>query len=148
MKNMGRIISINISVRKGEKKGGVPTAILKENHGIVGDAHAGDWHRQVSLLAQESVNKMRTKGMELNPGDFAENLTVTGIDLASLAIGQRLTAGPEAILEITQIGKECHNDCAIKKQVGDCVMPREGVFARVLKGGAISPGDSIAIVNP
>ncbi len=145
---MGRIISINISVRKGEKKGGVPTAILKENHGIVGDAHAGDWHRQVSLLAQESVNKMRTKGMELNPGDFAENLTVTGIDLASLAIGQRLTAGPEAILEITQIGKECHNDCAIKKQVGDCVMPREGVFARVLKGGAISPGDSIAIVNP
>ena len=148
MKNMGRIISINISARKGEKKDGVPTAVLKENHGIVGDAHAGDWHRQVSLLAQESVDKMRSKGAELNPGDFAENLTVTGIDLVSLAIGQRLTAGPEAILEITQIGKECHNDCAIKQQVGDCVMPREGVFARVLKGGAISPGDPIAIVNP
>jgi MOSC domain-containing protein YiiM len=143
----GRILSINISQRKGEKKTSVPSAILKANHGIEGDAHAGGWHRQVSLLAQESVDKMRSKGMELNPGDFAENLTVEGIDLKNIKIGQRLSIGKDIILEITQIGKECHNDCAIKQQVGDCVMPREGVFARVLKGGAISPGDPIAIYN-
>lgn len=142
---MGRIISINISIRKGEKKNSVPSAVLKADYGIEGDAHAGDWHRQVSLLAQESVDKMRSKGMELNPGDFAENLTVTGVDLVSLAIGQRLAAGPEAILEITQIGKECHNDCAIKQQVGDCVMPREGVFAKVVEGGEVQNGDEISV---
>ncbi len=127
---MGKILSINISTRKGEKKTSVPSAVLKENFGIVGDAHAGDWHRQVSLLAAESVDKMRGKGVELHPGDFAENLTIEGIDLKNLKIGQRLRIGSEIILEITQIGKECHNGCAIKQQVGDCVMPREGVFAR------------------
>ena len=140
---MGKIVSINISQRKGEKKTSVPSAVLKENHGIVGDAHAGDWHRQVSLLAVESVDKMRGKGINLHPGDFAENLTIENIQLSKLKIGQRLLIGLEIILEITQIGKECHYDCAIKKQVGDCVMPREGVFAKVIKGGAIKTGDQI-----
>jgi cyclic pyranopterin phosphate synthase len=140
---MGKIISINISTRKGEKKTSVQSAVLKENHGIVGDAHAGDWHRQVSLLAAESVDKMRGRGIELHPGDFAENLTIEGIDLKGLKIGQRLKIGSEAILEITQIGKECHNGCAIKQQVGDCVMPREGVFAKVVVGGEIKTGDQV-----
>lgn len=140
---MGKILSINISTRKGEKKTGVQSAVLKENHGIVGDAHAGDWHRQVSLLAQESVDQMLGKGVDLHPGDFAENLTVEGIDLKNIKMGQRLSIGTDIILEITQIGKECHNDCAIKQQVGDCVMPREGVFARVVKGGSIKTGDQI-----
>ena len=141
----GKIISINISQRKGEKKTSVSSAVLKVDHGIVGDAHAGDWHRQVSLLAVESVDKMRGKGVDLKSGDFAENLTVQGIDLKELKIGQRLLVGSEIILEITQIGKECHNDCAIKKQVGDCVMPREGVFAKVIKGGEVKTGDEITV---
>ncbi|MBU1355492.1 MAG: methyltransferase domain-containing protein [Candidatus Edwardsbacteria bacterium] len=142
---MGRIISINISTRKGEKKISVRSAVLKVDHGITGDAHAGDWHRQVSLLAEESVDKMRGKGVELHPGDFAENLTIKGIDLKNLKIGQQLKIASEIILEITQIGKECHNGCAIKQQVGDCVMPREGVFARVIKGGGAKIGDKITI---
>jgi len=112
----------------------------------VGDAHAGDWHRQVSLLAAESVDKMRGRGIELHPGDFAENLTIEGIDLKGLKIGQRLKIGSEAILEITQIGKECHNGCAIKRLVGDCVMPREGVFAKVIKGGEIKIEDKIEVI--
>ena len=141
--NMGKIISINISQRKGEKKTSVQSAMLKENHGIVGDAHAGDWHRQISLLATESVDQMRGKGVELHPGDFAENLTIEGIDLKNLKMGQRLGVGPVVILEITQIGKECHDGCAIKKMVGDCVMPREGVFAKVIKGGEIRTDDTI-----
>jgi cyclic pyranopterin phosphate synthase len=142
----GKIISINISQSKGEKKTSVQSAMFKENHGIVGDAHAGDWHRQVSLLATESVDKMRGKGVELHPGDFAENLTVENIQLSKLKIGQRLLVGSEIILEITQIGKECHDGCAIKKLVGDCVMPREGVFAKVMKGGEIKTGDQIVLV--
>ena len=145
-RNMGKIVSINISQRKGEKKTSVQSAILKENHGIVGDAHAGDWHRQLSLLAVESVDKMRGKGVELHPGDFAENLTIENIQLSKLKIGQRLLVGSEIILEITQIGKECHDGCAIKKLVGDCVMPREGVFAKVIKGGEIKTGDQIDLV--
>jgi MOSC domain-containing protein YiiM len=143
----GKIISINISQRKGEKKVSVPSAVLKVDHGIVGDAHAGDWHRQVSLLATESVDKMRGKGVELHPGDFAENLTIENIQLSKLKIGQKLKIGLDIILEITQIGKECHNDCAIKKQVGDCVMPREGVFAKVIKGGEIKTGDNVTVTE-
>jgi MOSC domain-containing protein YiiM len=143
----GKTISINISQRKGEKKVSVPSAVLKVDHGIVGDAHAGDWHRQVSLLATESVDKMRGKGVELHPGDFAENLTIENIQLSKLKIGQKLKIGLDIILEITQIGKECHNDCAIKKQVGDCVMPREGVFAKVIKGGEIKTGDNVTVTE-
>ena len=140
---MGTIIAVCVSERKGEKKRNVEKAVLRANHGIEGDAHAGNWPRQVSLLADESVDTMRGKGVELKPGDFAENLTVKGIDLKQLAIGQRLKVGAEVVLEITQKGKECHNDCAIKQQVGDCVMPREGVFAKVIAGGEVKAGDSI-----
>jgi len=115
---------------------------LRENHGIVGDAHAGDWHRQVSLLAQESIDKMRALGLDVNAGDFAENITTRGIDLVSLPIGSRLQIGP-TLLEVTQIGKECHTRCAIFYQAGDCVMPKEGIFVKVISGGTIRAGDEI-----
>lgn len=143
---MGTVIAVCVSGRKGEKKRNVGRAVLRADHGIEGDAHAGSG-RQVSLLADESVDAMRGRGVELHPGDFAENLTVKGIDLRSLAIGQRLTVGTTVVLEITQIGKECHNDCAIKRQVGDCVMPREGVFARVVVGGEVRAGDAISLAG-
>ncbi len=136
---MGRsfsILSINISERKGEQKQPVEEAVLRPDHGIQGDAHAGAWHRQVSLLADEDIQTMRGKGVEINFGDFAENITTRGIELASLPIGTRLHMG-EAILEVTQIGKECHQGCAIFAAVGDCVMPRRGIFAKVIKGGRI-----------
>ncbi len=130
------ILSINVSARKGERKSPVDRAVLRESHGIVGDAHAGNWHRQVSLLADEDIDEMRGKGLELACGDFAENITTRGIDLASLPLGTRLALGG-AVLEVTQIGKECHAGCAISRAVGDCVMPRKGVFARVIRGGEI-----------
>jgi MOSC domain-containing protein YiiM len=131
------ILSINISQKVGVQKTPVDRALLKENHGIVGDAHAGSWHRQVSLLADEDIQGMRGRGIEIGYGDFAENITTRGIDLGSLPVGSRLTLG-QAIVEVTQIGKECHHGCAIYKAVGDCVMPRRGVFARVIRGGEIS----------
>lgn len=130
------ILSINVSAETGVQKKPVARAVLTEAHGIVGDAHAGDWHRQVSLLADEDIQGMRGKGVEIGYGDFAENLTTHGIDLGSLPVGARLSMG-EAILEVTQIGKECHHHCAIFEAVGDCVMPRKGVFARVIRGGEI-----------
>jgi MOSC domain-containing protein YiiM len=144
---MGTILAVCVSLNKGEKKKDVGKVVLRVGHGIEGDAHAGNWHRQVSLLADESVDTMRGKGVELKPGDFAENLTVKGIDLKQLVIGQRLQIGKTVVLEITQKGKECHNDCAIKKQVGDCVMPREGVFAKVIEGGEVIVGDSVAVIK-
>ena len=118
---------------------------LRENHGIVGDGHAGDWHRQVSLLAQESIDKMRAMGLDVTAGDFAENITTSGIVLVSLPIGSRLQVG-ETLLEVTQIGKECHTRCAIFYQAGDCVMPKEGIFVKVLTGGTIQPGDEIRTI--
>jgi MOSC domain-containing protein YiiM len=130
------ILSINVSQSTGVRKTAVQRALLREGHGLEGDAHAGNWHRQVSLLAQEDIQGMRGKGIEISFGDFAENLTTSGIDLARLPVGARLHIGP-AILEVTQIGKECHGGCAISRAVGDCVMPRRGVFARVLRGGEI-----------
>jgi MOSC domain-containing protein YiiM len=139
------VVAVCVSLAKGEKKTPVERVELRENHGIVGDAHAGDWHRQVSLLAQESIAKMQAMGLKVTAGDFAENITTTGIDLVSLPIGTRLAVG-DTLLEVTQIGKECHTRCAIYYQAGDCVMPKEGIFARVLKGGNISPGDSINIL--
>ncbi len=146
--NKGRIIAISISKRKGIQKTNVPEAMLIENHGIKGDVHAGDWHRQVSILADESIDKMRVKGLDnLNPGDFAENLTTEFIKIPELNVGTRLKIGETAILEITQIGKECHHHCAIYKAVGDCVMPREGIFARVKKGGRIKVNDVIEIIE-
>jgi MOSC domain-containing protein YiiM len=133
------IIAVCISADKGQRKTPMAEVVLKENHGIVGDAHAGDWHRQVSLLATESIAKMRAMGLEVDSGDFAENITTIGLDLVSLPIGSRLALG-DAVVEITQIGKECHNRCAIYYQAGDCVMPKEGIFARVITGGTISAG--------
>jgi MOSC domain-containing protein YiiM len=139
---MAQVLAVCISENKGERKKPVEAVELRENHGIVGDAHAGDWHRQVSLLAQESIDKMRALGLDVNAGDFAENLTTSGIDLVSLPIGTRLHVG-ETLLEVTQIGKECHTRCAIFYQAGDCVMPKEGIFVKVLTGGEIKPGDDI-----
>ena len=131
------ILSINISREKGVQKEPVPDCRLVTEHGIEGDAHAGPWHRQVSFLAEEDIDTMRGKGIELGPGDFAENITTKGIPIGDLPIGTRVYIG-DAELEITQIGKECHHGCAIFQTVGDCVMPRKGVFAKVLKGGTIS----------
>jgi len=143
----GKIKAISISTKKGIPKNNVPTAKLIKNHGIEGDAHAGDWHRQVSLLAMESVNKMKEKGLEaIQPGDFAENLTTEFIDIPNLLIGTKVRIG-DALLEITQIGKECHHHCAIYQELGDCVMPREGIFAKTLAGGDIAVGDEIEIIN-
>lgn len=143
---MGKVVAISISKTKGTKKENVEKAYLQEEHGIKGDAHAGKWHRQVSLLALESIEKMRKKLEDINPGDFAENITTLGLDLISLPIGTRLKIG-ETLLEITQIGKKCHQKCDIFYTVGFCVMPKEGVFARVIKGGEIRVGDEIEVLT-
>jgi MOSC domain-containing protein YiiM len=143
----GTVLAVCTSLNKGERKKPVPEVELVVEHGIAGDAHAGDWHRQVSLLAQESIDKMRAMGLSVSAGDFAENITTTGIDLVSLPIGTRLAIGP-ALLEVTQIGKECHTRCAIYYQAGDCVMPKEGIFARVLKGGVVTAGTEIRCLDP
>ncbi|MHC4087439.1 MAG: MOSC domain-containing protein [Planctomycetota bacterium] len=143
----GRIKAISISKEKGTKKYNVPTAQLKADFGMEGDAHAGDWHRQVSLLAEESIAKMRVKGATVTSGDFAENITTEGIDLQSLTIGSKLRLGSEAEVEITQFGKKCHSGCAIFQQIGDCIMPREGIFAKVTKPGQIKPGDTIEVLQ-
>jgi cyclic pyranopterin phosphate synthase len=141
-----RVVSVNVSHRKGVKKSSVDEALLTPDHGIEDDAHAGDWHRQVSLLASESIDKMRRKGLELDPGDFAENITTRDIDLVSLPVGSRVRIGEEVLLEVSQIGKECHERCAIYYQAGDCVMPREGIFAKVLKGGRVKKGDALEVL--
>ena len=143
---MAEVVSVNISEKKGAVKREVPEIHLKLRHGIVGDAHAGDWRRQISLLAEESVDKMRSLLPELQPGAFAENINTRGLDLKSLPIGTRLRLG-ETVVEVTQIGKECHNDCAIKKATGKCVMPTEGVFAVVVEEGIVRKGDSIEIIK-
>ncbi len=142
-----RVVAVSISETTGVKKDNVAGARVLVNFGLEGDAHAGDWHRQVSLLAVESIDKMRQKGLELKPGDFAENVTTQGLDLPNLPVGTRLRLGNEVELEVTQIGKACHHGCAIKQQVGDCVMPREGIFAKVLRGGLIHPGDGIEVLD-
>ena len=141
----GTIVAVCTSSAKGERKRPVAAAEFKENHGIVGDGHAGDWHRQVSLLAEESIEKMRKLGLQVRAGDFAENLTTRGIDLPALSIGTRLAVG-EAELEVTQIGKECHARCAIFYQAGDCVMPKEGIFARVIRGGVVRHQDRVQVL--
>jgi len=143
---MAKVLAVCISEQKGTVKHEVPEIELKMDHGIVGDAHAGNWHRQVSLLADESVEKMREKFPNIPIGAFAENILTSGICLYELPIGTKLQIG-ETLLEVTQIGKECHADCAIRKQVGDCVMPREGIFTKVLKEGIIKPQDEIKIVE-
>lgn len=143
----GRIVSVNVAPRKTVRKKPVGQGVVEVDRGLVGDAHAGDWHRQVSLLAQESIDKMVDLGLEVGPGDFAENLTTSGLDLLALPIGSRVKVGECILLEVTQIGKECHTRCAIYYQAGDCVMPREGIFARVLKGGIVRIGDEIEVVS-
>lgn len=143
---MAEVVSVNISERKGTVKHPVPEIQLRLRHGIVGDAHAGDWHRQISMLSEESVDKMREMLPQLKAGAFAENINTVGIDLKSLPIGTRLRVG-ETEVEVTQIGKECHNDCAIKKAVGKCVMPTEGIFAVVVKEGVVRPGDEIEVLK-
>lgn len=144
--NTGKVLAVCISEKKGERKKNVGSCQLLENFGLQGDGHGGDWHRQVSLLATESIAKMRAAGLDVGPGDFAENLTTEGLELFSLPIGTRLQLSGGALLEVTQIGKICHDRCAIYYQAGDCVMPKEGIFARVLQGGLVSEGDSITVV--
>ena len=144
----GRIVSLNISDKKGVRKRPVPEVVLKTAYGIEGDAHASSaWHRQVSLLALESIEKMRGMGLKVNPGDFAENITTEGMDLVSLPVGTRLTIGEGIEVEVSQIGKECHTRCAIFYQAGDCVMPKEGIFVKVLKGGMLKVGDRITVAG-
>lgn len=141
----GIVISVNVSAATGTRKTPVPRAELRVGHGLVGDAHAGEWHRQVSLLSVSSIEKMRRAGLELAPGDFGENLTVGGLDVWAQPVGTRLCVGEAVVLEVTQIGKQCHLGCDIRRQVGDCVMPREGIFARVVTPGLVRPGDAVRV---
>ncbi len=145
---MAEVVAVNISTEKGTRKKTVASCRVLVDHGINGDAHAGKWHRQISLLAQESIDKMQSSltDIELKPGDFAENITTRGIEVMKLPVGTHLKIGGEAELEVTQIGKECHLSCEIRRLVGDCVMPREGIFAIVLKEGEIKPGDKIEVI--
>ena len=144
---MAVVTAVNISERKGVRKHPVPYIDLKLRHGIVGDAHAGDWHRQISLLADESVDTMRALcPVELDAGVFAENINTRGIELKTLPVGTRLRVG-EAELEVTQIGKECHNDCEIRRTAGRCVMPTDGIFAVVIKEGRVQAGDEIEVLR-
>ena len=141
----GKVLAVNISEEKGTKKTNIGSCTLLKDFGLKGDAHGGPWHRQVSLLANESVEKMKAKGLEVSYGDFAENITTEGIDLVSLPIGTEIHIGNYIVLRVTQIGKECHERCAIYYQAGDCVMPKEGIFAEVLKEGEVKVGNDIVI---
>ena len=143
----GKVIAVSISKKRGIPKTNIDSANLIENYGIEGDIHAGNWHRQISFLALESIDKMRRSGLpKLRPGAFAENITTEFLTLPSLKIGTRMRIGKEAVIEITQIGKECHNKCAIYVKVGDCVMPLEGIFGKVVKSGQIKVNDDIVII--
>lgn len=143
---MAKVLSVNLSERKTVRKQRFDSGELEFDRGFIGDAHAGDWHRQVSLLAMESIDKMNAKGLEVGPGDFAENITTEGVDLLAWPVGTQFSVG-EAVLELSQIGKVCHNKCAIYYQAGDCVMPREGIFAVVRKAAKISVGDEIKLIK-
>lgn len=144
---MAKVLAVCISEVRGIQKHPVAEAELRKDYGIVGDAHAGNWHRQVSLLGIESVNKLQEKiTLQLKAGDFAENILVEGICVYKLPVGTKLKIGT-ALCEVTQIGKTCHNDCAIRQAAGDCVMPREGIFVRVLESGKVKPGDEVAVVG-
>jgi len=143
----GTIKAISVSKEKGTQKVNVPIAELKADFGVVGDVHAGKWHRQVSLLAVESIDKMVAKGAKVAPGNFAENITTEGIELLELSVGSKLKLGESVELEITQFGKKCHSRCEIFEQLGDCIMPREGVFAKVTKAGKINVGDVIEVIT-
>ena len=144
MSRPGKVLAISISKKIGTAKSNIPSATFITGWGIDGDAHAGSGHRQVSLLAMESIDKLRARGLEVKPGAFAENITTLGIELSHLSIGDQVSVG-DVLLEVTQIGKECHDRCAIFEQAGDCVMPREGIFAEVKKGGTLRVGDEVKI---
>jgi MOSC domain-containing protein YiiM len=147
-KMIGKILAVNISPKKGEKKNNIECGLFLENLGLENDAHAeADIIRQVSLLARESIEKIRAKGLDVSYGDFAENLTTEGIDLPALPVGTKLKVGDKVLLEVSQIGKVCHNRCNIFYTVGDCVMPREGIFAKVIAGGEIKVNDEIEIIE-
>ena len=141
---MGTVLAVCTSERRGVQKRNVQSARFLENHGIEGDAHAGDWHRQVSLISADKVDAFRARGAVVEHGAFGENLVVRGIDFCALPVGTRLRCG-DVLLEMTQIGKECHSHCAIYQTMGECIMPREGVFARVLTSGTISAGDEMTV---
>ena len=141
----GRVVAVSISERRGTKKSNVPCVVLRADSGVEGDAHAGPGRRQVSLLALESIRRMHEQAVEVGPGDFAENITTEGIELFSLPVGTKIRLGASVLGEVTQIGKECHDRCEIFQQVGDCVMPREGIFIGVLQGGEVRPGDEIEV---
>ena len=144
---MARIVAVCSSEKKGQRKKAIEEGILRKEYGLVGDAHAdSSWHRQVSMLALASIEKIRALGADVGPGDFAENLTIEGLELFTLPIGTRFSVGQDIILEMTQIGKECHDRCAIFKQVGTCVMPIEGIFTRVIKGGRVRSGDELKVI--
>lgn len=145
MGQVGEVIAVCVSEEKGTSKRNVGRAVLRPDWGVEGDAHAGPWHRQVSLLAWESIERMRQRGLDVREGSFAENITTRGIDLHTLPVGIRLRIG-QALVEVTQIGKLCHTKCAVFRAVGDCVMPREGIFVRVLEGGEVAVGDKIEVV--
>lgn len=143
---MASVVAVCKSKKKGTKKEAIAEGLFKEDYGLIGDAHADcQTNRQVSLLATESIDKMRSRGLNLSPGDFAENITTEGVDLLHRPVGTRILVSDEVILEVTQIGKECHTACAIRRQVGQCIMPKEGVFARVVRGGLVKPGDKVKI---
>ncbi len=150
---MGKVLSVNISTEKGKKKTPVDKAIVIKGYGIEGDVHAGTWHRQISLLSKDSIDKMvsiinrKGKNTSISYGDFAENLTIEGIDLFKLPVGSILETSGGVIMEVTQIGKKCHTDCEIFRLVGDCVMPREGIFTRVVQGGEININDGIEVIK-
>ena len=146
-KMKGKILAVCQSEKKGTVKSEIGEGLLIENFGLKDDAHAGKWHRQISLLGVESIDKMQSKGFKIKYGDFAENLTIEGIVLHQLPLGTKLKVGENVLLEVTQIGKECHSDCEVRKKIGDCVMPREGIFARVLKGGKAKVGDDIEVLT-
>ena len=146
-KMKGKILAVCRSEKRGTVKSEIGEGLLIENFGLKYDAHVGKWHRQISLLGVESIDKMQSKGFKIKYGDFAENLTIEGIVLHQLLLGTKLKVGENVLLEVTQIGKECHSDCEVRKKIGDCVMPREGIFARVLKGGKVKVGDDIEVLT-
>lgn len=143
----GKILAVCRSEKRGTVKSEIGEGLLIENFGLKDNAHTGKWHRQISLLGVESIDKMQSKGFKIKYGDFAENLTIEGIVLHQLPLGTKLKVGENVLLEVTQIGKECHSDCEVRKKIGDCVMPREGIFARVLKGGKVKVGDDIEVLT-
>ena len=145
---MAKILAVCKSDKKGIKKEAIAQGFLSQDYGLVGDAHADcSTHRQVSLLAVESIDKMRSPGLDVGPGDFAENLTTEGLDLVSLPVGTRISIGEDIILELTQIGKDCHTGCAIYRQIGKCIMPKEGIFARVVRQGFVRAGDELMVLE-